>query len=196
MVLNDWIRGKIPFFVPPPNTSVDLNREKKKSKAGETDVEDEGPVTELDDETREVMEAQEKMLGKVLGEKRVKGVQQGMKGIITVNKFMAEDRKKHEEDEEMEEGSAADDDDEEEEEVEEEEEEEEVEEEAGELAWEDIFPGKAGSSSKAAAAAPASIDEISNEDEDEDDEDQDEDDAEPAQSSKKAGKGMSRTYSL
>ena len=81
MVLNDWIRGKIPYFVAPPVKVIEGAEE---------------TVTPVEGETREVMEAQEKALGKILGEKRVKGVKQAVKGIITMPKFLGDDARREE----------------------------------------------------------------------------------------------------
>ena len=149
MVLNDWIRGKIPFFVPPPST-------KGKEVAQDGEVLDTERVTDEHEGEREVMEAQERALGKILGEKRVKGVEQPIKQIVTMTKFLGDDAKQQDEEEVVEDGGEGgveaemeedveeddvdeeDDDDEEDEEESEEEEEEDPE--NGELAWEDIFP--------------------------------------------------------
>ena len=81
MVLNDWIRGKIPFFVPPPIKPP---------------TEGELPVTEVTGETREVMEDQERALGQVLGEKRVKGVAQPLSKIVIMTKFLRDDARREE----------------------------------------------------------------------------------------------------
>ena len=62
MVLNDWIRGKIPFFVPPPMP------EKR--------------VSEQEDEADKTAS---------LSEKRVRGVEQPIQKIPVVTKFTAED---------------------------------------------------------------------------------------------------------
>lgn len=150
MVLNDWIRGKIPFFVPPP------------AKQSDNPVAAEEPVTEASEDAREVLEAQEKELGKLLGEKRVKGVDQPIKKIVTMTKYFADDAKRDDEsDEEMaeesEDAEVDEDEDEEDEDEDDEDEDDEDEddesEEAGELAWEDMFPeeGKTGGKRKAAA---------------------------------------------
>ncbi|EJT48833.1 hypothetical protein A1Q1_02168 [Trichosporon asahii var. asahii CBS 2479] len=159
MVLNDWIRGKIPFFVPPP------------AKQSENPVAAEEPVTEASEDAREVLEAQERELGKLLGEKRVKGVDQPIKKIVTMTKYMADDARREDEwDEEMaeesEDAELGDDDEDDEEHDDEDDEDEEDDdedesEEAGELAWEDMFPeeGKAAGSKRKAAAEPASEDE-------------------------------------
>lgn len=147
MVLNDWIRGKIPFFVPPPvnESSGPVSKEE--------------PATEPTDAAREIMEAQEKELGKILGEKRVKGVAQPIKQIVTMTKFFADDARREDVDEvmaeggeDLEEGEEMDEDEEDEEEDEDEDEDEEDEDDEddedadlaeAELAWEDVFPADA-----------------------------------------------------
>lgn len=153
MVLNDWIRGKIPFFVPPP-TNENVGPVSK-----------EEPVTEPSEATREIMEAQEKELGKILGEKRVKGVAQPIKQIVTMTKFFADDARREdvdevmaegeemeEADEDMEDDDEMDEDDEDEDEDEDDDEDDEDEEEAAdaELAWEDVFPADAGAEPQSA----------------------------------------------
>lgn len=145
MVLNDWIRGKIPFFVAPP------------SRPETGPVANEEPVAEPTDDQREVLEAQERELGKLLGEKRVKGVGQALKSIITMSKFLPDEARRDDEfedamaedveevdeevdeddDEEDEDEDAEDDDDEEEDEGDSEDEPN------ADLAWEDVFPADA-----------------------------------------------------
>lgn len=137
MILNDWIRGKIPYFVAPP------------SREGEG-VSGEEPISGDTEGEREVMERQEKRLGELLGEKRVKGVSQGLKGVITSTKFAGEDVRRIEEEEvdvEDEDDDMEDDDDDEEEE--EGDDEGDKDEEMGtddDLAWEDVFPDAGGPS--------------------------------------------------
>ena len=124
MVLNDWIRGKIPFFVPPPAKPI---------------ADDEGVVTEVAGETEEVMKEQERALGEVLGKRRVKGVEQPIRKIVTMTKFLGDDARREVEenldageegkDEEMEQDDGEDG------------EVDSVEDEG--LAWDDIFPGDA-----------------------------------------------------
>ena len=180
MVLNDWIRGKIPYFVAPPVKVTDGAEE---------------TVTPVEGETREVMEAQEKALGKILGEKRVKGVKQAVKGIITMPKFLGDDArreeieeddvKEEEEDEGLDEDSEDDDDEVMAEDVKEEDEDSDGSE---ELAWEDIFPGEAGPSmvAKALKAATGVAVEVEGEDdEDDDEEEEDDEDEEEAEASNK-----------
>jgi nuclear GTP-binding protein len=185
MVLNDWIRGKIPYFVAPPI--------KVTEGAEET-------VTAVEGETREVMEAQEKALGKILGERRVKGVQQAVKGIITMSKFLGDDARREEEsDEEIlegeeDEGMDEDSDDEDDDEDMDVKEDDEDSDGSEELAWEDIFPGDAGPSmvAKALKAATGVAVEVEGEedlDEEEDDDDEDEeDDDEETGNKKRKGK--------
>lgn len=186
MVLNDWIRGKIPYFVAPPVKDTEG--------AGA-----EEPVTAVEGETREVMEAQEKALGKILGEKRVKGVQQTVKGIITMPKFLADDARREEsedEDEDDEDVAFADEDgDEDMEDVDDEVKgEDDSDGDSDELAWEDIFPGEAGPSNvakalKAATGVKVEVEdedeEIEDDDEDEEDEDEDDEDAESGNKKRK-----------
>ncbi|OCF30472.1 nucleolar GTP-binding protein 2 [Kwoniella heveanensis BCC8398] len=196
MVLNDWIRGKIPFFAAPPAKAAAKEGE-------ETDKVDSAQQKEME-ETKEMLEEQERSLGKILGQKRVKGVEQPISKIVTMTKFLGDDAKRHADDEEdlkdVEMGEAADGD-----EDEEDEDDAEGDEEGGELAWDDIFPGEAGPSTSKFAGLPVDVegdeeekDEEEDEDEevedeDEDEEDEDEDDEEVAiefapPSAKKAGK--------
>lgn len=177
MVLNDWIRGKIPFFVPPPAKAQDGAEE---------------AVTEVEGETREVMEAQEAALGKILGERRVKGVAQGMKGIITMPKFLGDDAKRdieESEDEDLEDEEAMDEDEDDEDDDDDIKVDEEMDDGDSDdnLAWEDIFPGDAGPSTiaKALAAATGVPVEVEGEDEDEDEEDDDDEDSGAATNKRK-----------
>lgn len=71
MVLNDWMRGKLPFFVPPPE-NPSASKEKRKSK----DVE----LAEADVQH-----------GALKPIKRVKGVEQPLRNIAVINKFLKED---------------------------------------------------------------------------------------------------------
>lgn len=189
MVLNDWIRGKIPYFVAPPAKTEGAAIEEA--------------VTEVEGETREVMEAQEKALGKILGEKRVKGVDQSMKGIITMPKFLGDDSKRaaeeesddevSEDDEDAEMAEDDEDDDDDDEDVKAEDMDDGIDSDDN-LAWEDIFPGDAGPSTVAKALAAATGvkveveggDEIEDDTEEEDEEDEEEDVA--AAGNKRKGK--------
>jgi nuclear GTP-binding protein len=167
MVLNDWSRGKIPYFVPPPDKEAD------------SEIKKEGVVTEATGEAAKLLEEQERELGKALGEKRVKGVKQELKAIITMPKFMGDDVKRladEESDEEMADGesddaaAAVEDDlddedmeDDDEDEEEEDDDDDEVDEEDGDLAWEDVFPDDAEADAppkkKAKRAAEAEVEE-------------------------------------
>lgn len=137
MVLNDWIRGKIPFFVRPPDREDGAFRSKGK-------------------ERKEMPELIE-------GEKKVKGVQQPIKQIVVMNRFVGEDIETIEEEEEwggiME--SEKDEDEDDGEDVDDEDEEEDTggEDDAveadetepaapEELGWDDVFDAVAGGSSK------------------------------------------------
>ncbi|OCF59159.1 nucleolar GTP-binding protein 2 [Kwoniella mangroviensis CBS 10435] len=190
MILNDWIRGKIPFFVPPP-----AKEQQQNSQGQETTVD--AAQAQEDKETTEMLEEQERSLGKILGEKRVKGVEQPISKIPIMTKFLGDDNRRYRDDEDedkkdVEMGENAEEDDDEDEEDEDKEEEE-----GGELAWDDIFPGNAGSSKFAGLSEED--DEAEEDEEDEDDEDDEEEDGEEdedeevaisfsAPSSKKAGK--------
>lgn len=124
ILLSDWTRGRIPFFVSPPERSEELNQaEAKKRKIEEAKGKGKAKADVVVEEE----------------ENRIVGVKQNIGSIMQKNSFIAEDvRPLDKEDEEVdeedvemsdEEGS-----DEEEEEGEEEEEEE-------ELAWDDVFKG-------------------------------------------------------
>jgi nuclear GTP-binding protein len=102
-----------------------------------------------------VLEEHERALGKMMGEKRVKGVAQAFKSIITMPKFLKDDAKREDEESEEEEGEDEEmDEDEEEDDAEEDDaEEDDAEEEESDddsvdaapadLAWEDVFPADA-----------------------------------------------------
>ncbi|WVQ68903.1 nucleolar GTP-binding protein 2 [Kwoniella botswanensis] len=166
MILNDWIRGKIPFFVPPPA------KEQQQTTQGQETTLDAAQAQE-DKETTEMLEEQERSLGKILGEKRVKGVEQPISKIPIMTKFLGDDNRRYRDDEDetkkdvnMGENAEEDDD-------EDEEDEDEDEEEDGELAWDDIFPGNAESSKFAGLSEEA---DEAEEDEDDEDDEEDEDD--------------------
>lgn len=146
MVLNDWIRGKIPFFVAPPVKSELESQpgapataaEATAATTAETQAAAEQELAE-ERETMEMLEEQERSLGKVLGIKRVKGVEQPISKIVTMTKFIGDDARRYVEEEVVDQDKEMA----EEEEEEDEEEEEEEEGEDEELAWEDVFPEEA-----------------------------------------------------
>jgi nuclear GTP-binding protein len=119
ILLSDWVRGKIPFFVPPPERPEELNKaEEEKRKKEET-------------------KGKKKKAGQMVDEKAEErihaiGVRQKLGSIMQKNTFVGEDVRPIEEEggESVEEGDA----DEEEEEASGEEEEED------ELGWNDVFP--------------------------------------------------------
>jgi nuclear GTP-binding protein len=183
MVLNDWIRGKIPYFVAPPVKVID-------------GVAAEEAVTAVEGETREVMEAQEKALGKILGERRVKGVQQAVKGIITMPKFLADDARREDEEDDEDVAFVDEDGDEEMEEDDEDggKDDDEDSDDSEELAWEDIFPGEAGPSNvakalKAATGIPVEVEADDDEEDDDKEEEDEEGDEEAAAASGNKRKG-------
>ena len=173
IMLNDWIRGKIPYFAMPPDKN-----------AGQPDAGKEGDV-ELTVEEKAVQEelaAREAELSKTLGERKVKGVEQPLRNIITMSKFIGDDNRKfadEQSDEEMVPGEGYDKSD----------DEDDVDAAEGdeEMAWDDMFP-KAGSSKQVAAGDEsddggldgdlASDDDELDIEDDEDLEDDDDDDVE------------------
>lgn len=194
MVLNDWIRGKIPFFVAPPVKSELESQpgapaaaaEATAAATAETQAAAEQELAE-ERETMEMLEEQERSLGKVLGIKRVKGVEQPISKIVTMTKFIGDDARRYVEEEVVDQDKEMA----EEEEEEDEDEEEEEEEEDEELAWEDVFPEE--------ADAIDGGEEVEESDEEEtDNEDVDEEEAVPSakQLGKRKGKLFSIIYSL
>lgn len=155
MVLNDWIRGKIPYFAAPPEPEKkDL---KGKSKAVEKPQAVHPSATSANNTPVDL-------------KKRVKGVEQPLRQIAVLSKFDKEDNTGgNDEDFEMdkedgeEEAELANSDDEQVED-DEEEEEEESDDDVGleELKWEDVFAGN---------GEYSNIGDVSEEEEDDDDED-------------------------
>ena len=72
IVLSDWVRGRIPFFVPPPERPEELN--KAEAKAGKKDVKGKAKAHEEEPD-------------------RVPGVVQNFGSIMQKNSFVAEDIK-------------------------------------------------------------------------------------------------------
>ncbi|KDR85512.1 hypothetical protein GALMADRAFT_366213 [Galerina marginata CBS 339.88] len=111
IILNDWVRGRIPFFVPPPERSEELNEAEARIKKRD-------------------------LKGKVKSSNvEVPGVKQNLKSMVQKNTFLPEDIQKMDEEfaeEDVEEDVANSD---EAEGVEEEDEEE------AELKWNDVFEG-------------------------------------------------------
>lgn len=177
MVLNDWIRGKIPFFVAPPVKSELESQpgapaaEATAATTAETQAAAEQELAE-ERETMEMLEEQERSLGKVLGIKRVKGVEQPISKIVTMTKFIGDDARRYVEEEVVDQDKEM---------AEEEEEEDE------ELAWEDVFPEE--------ADAVDGGEEVEESDEEEtDNEDVDEEEAVP--SAKQLGKRKGKLFSI
>lgn len=103
IILSDWVRGRIPFFVPPPERSETLNRVEEKARKVKAlaakDVKGKGKV--LDDGGKEGL---------------LPGVKQNLGSIMQKNTFLAEDIQPLEEeftgegvDEEEDENGSADD---------------------------------------------------------------------------------------
>ncbi|KAG8910219.1 GTPase required for pre-60S ribosomal subunit nuclear export and maturation [Tulasnella sp. 417] len=121
MVLNDWIRGKIPYFVRPPDSQNYLKKQEvdasqgfsssivgqtqtgkdddmqiAEGAVGATEGEEWGGVEEDEDESgdsdKDGSEADEVEMKKPRREPRPLGVNQDMRGIITRPKFVKDDR--------------------------------------------------------------------------------------------------------
>lgn len=146
MVLNDWIRGKIPFFVAPPETET----QRARREGGEGEGNGEAAVAASPAASR-----------------AVKGVEQPLKSIAVVTKFSKEDVNGGREDDFERDGggeAAEADDDEDEGEDEGEEDGEESDSDADsdadlpDLAWEDVFGGDGGEDSGGADVAAAAED--------------------------------------
>jgi nuclear GTP-binding protein len=193
IMLNDWIRGKIPYFAMPPD------------KTAEPEVVKEGEVEEsLEDKAvQEELAAREAELSKVLGERKVKGVEQPLRNIITMSKFIGDDNRKFTDDQSDEEMVTAEGYD-----KSDDEDEADAAEGEDEMVWDDLFP-KAGSSKQAAPTKGDDSDDggldadlgsdeeldsegdedLDEDEEEEEDEDEDEDEvAEPVVSAKQKGK--------
>ncbi|KAF8807886.1 NGP1NT-domain-containing protein [Phlegmacium glaucopus] len=100
ILLSDWVRGRIPFFVPPPERPAELNE--AEAKLRKKDAKGKGKASQSDAE--------------------VLGVKQNLKSMMQKNTFLPEDVQKLDEEDENEENEESDEDeDEEEEKVEEEE---------------------------------------------------------------------------
>ena len=75
IVLSDWVRGRIPFFVPPPERPEELNKlEAKKAKKKTENVKGKGKAVEQ-------------------GQAEVPGVKQNLGSIMQKNTFLPEDVK-------------------------------------------------------------------------------------------------------
>ncbi|KAG6872767.1 hypothetical protein C0995_006806 [Termitomyces sp. Mi166 len=116
MILSDWVRGRIPYFVPPPERSEELNRleEKKRKKA---DAKGKGKA--IEPETMEVP-----------------GVKQNLGSMLQKNSFLPEDVKPLEDEDLVGEEAEEEDDAEGADEADEDEGKEEE-----ELTWNDVFDG-------------------------------------------------------
>ena len=69
IILSDWVRGRIPFFVPPPERPEELNKAEAKTKA----------------------KGKAKAVAEEAVEKEVVSVKQNLNSIIQKNTFLAED---------------------------------------------------------------------------------------------------------
>jgi nuclear GTP-binding protein len=139
MILNDWIRGKIPYFATPPEKAPQA------ADAIANAVDTTTPAT-----TETTIDEKERALGASLNGRRVKGVDQPISKIVTAGKFMGEDARRYsdmiQDEEPVVEGDGYDKSDAEEEEPsdaeedDEEEEEDEVEDQdEAPMAWDEVF---------------------------------------------------------
>ncbi|KAG6885831.1 hypothetical protein C0993_009223 [Termitomyces sp. T159_Od127] len=120
IVLSDWVRGRIPFFVPPPERSEELNRlEEKKRKREQAKADMKGKGKAIEPETTEVP-----------------SVKQNLGSIMQKNSFLPEDVRPLEDDDSV--GQMEDED-----QAEAAEEEDADGEDVGEeeLTWNDVFKG-------------------------------------------------------
>ena len=122
IMLSDWVRGRIPFFVPPPERPEELNEAEAKLRK-KKDAKGKGKASQ--------------------GGTEVLGVKQNLKSMMQKNTFVPEDVQKLDE----EDGNVEAEND---EEIVEEEADEEEEKEEEELEWNDVFEGIDTKSSKIA----------------------------------------------
>jgi len=87
MVLNDWIRGKIPFFVAPAEDAARLAKGRGKATTEEVDT---ATAVDANNDVEALVEADAAM-DKLLKKKTVKGVEQPLKQIAVATKFTRED---------------------------------------------------------------------------------------------------------
>ncbi|KAK0500785.1 NUC091 domain-containing protein [Armillaria luteobubalina] len=113
IVLSDWVRGRIPFFVPPPERSEELNKAEAKKRKGK------GKAVEAEDSV-------------------VPGVKQNLGSIMQKNTFLADDVRALEPEEAGEDQVEVQDDGSEDAE---EEQKDEAAEEEDDLTWDDVFEG-------------------------------------------------------
>lgn len=131
IVLSDWVRGRIPYFVSPPERSEELNQAEAKATK----------VQEIKSGSKDKGKAKET-------EERTLGVKQHIGSIMQKNSFLPEDIRRFEEEEDVEEAGASGG---ESSEDEEEEEDADAQDAEPELSWNDLF---AGEQKEEASAAP------------------------------------------
>lgn len=192
MVLNDWIRGKVPFFVAPPTKPESGADAHVSSATTEKVQEQEQKELAEEKETKEMLEEQERSLGKVLGIKRVKGVEQPISKIVTMTKFLGDDARRYVEEEEVDvddvDKEMAEEDEDEDEDDDDDVEESGEDQEEEELAWDDVFP------EEAAGVDAADGEEVEEDDEEEEGDEDDEDVPSAKQLGKRKGKLFSNFY--
>ncbi|KAI0082149.1 NGP1NT-domain-containing protein [Panus rudis PR-1116 ss-1] len=115
ILLSDWVRGRLPFFVPPPERSEELN----KAEAKKVDAKGKGKAIATDDEQNRI------------------GVKQNLGSIMQKNTFVGEDVRPLDSGAEEEDDKSDEADEEDMQEVADDAQDDE------ELAWNDVFPGDA-----------------------------------------------------
>lgn len=200
IMLNDWIRGKIPYFAMPPEKP-------EGGAANKSSSNDQAEPTAEEQAEMDELAAREAELAKMMGERKVKGVEQPLRSIITMNKFIGDDNRRIQDDEssndEANEGAQENEDDDDDEMDEEDEQ--------GDMEWDDLFPGNANKALTGDDSDDGGLDgeldsednvelEMAELDEEEDDEEGEEDEDEEAEhvpvvSEKSKGKrGTSRDH--
>ncbi|KAN0061605.1 GTPase required for pre-60S ribosomal subunit nuclear export and maturation [Thecaphora frezii] len=155
MVLNDWIRGKIPFFVAPPlpEGKADAKGKGKEKAASEAEVEATADAS---------AQADDQEIDRIVRKKTVKGVEQPLSQIAVVTKFTKEDvnggvpedfEMDRDEDDEAPELAVGEDDEVFEDDDDDEGEEDEEDDALEELGWDDVFNGEGGDEEAAEEAS-------------------------------------------
>ncbi|TRM70455.1 NUC091 domain-containing protein [Schizophyllum amplum] len=144
ILLSDWVRGRIPFFVPPPERSEELNKVEAKAAKVKAAKESKGKSKAVEED-----------------ERVVPGVKQNLGSIMQKNTFVAEDVRPLE----VEDVAEVEDEDVEEEGDDEELPSDEEAEEDEELTWDDVWTGVSTEPTASTEAAPSALPEAKDDDE-------------------------------
>ncbi|KDQ62852.1 hypothetical protein JAAARDRAFT_168132 [Jaapia argillacea MUCL 33604] len=159
IVLSDWVRGRIPYFVSPPERPEEVNKmeAKMKARAKAKDLKGKGKAQETEKGREGGVEGREK-------EERTIGVKQKLGGILQKNTFVEEDIRPLEEEGGDEDDGASVDGDQEESGGDEDQEvdggDEEEDEEWGGLTWNDVFTGEKEGPTEPSVAQGSDEDEV------------------------------------